>query len=182
MQLWILRHGEAVWPAPSDPERALTARGEAENKALAETLNKQSDRCDYLLHSPYLRARQTATQLLSALDLPSDYDIHTEAGLQQALSERNHCYQSSLLCPDVAVSDCLEMLEQFIAKHQPEGLLVVGHNPLFTAMANFLIYGNESQALSLGTSGLCQLEFDVLAGGCADLIGVRQAPEFQLLK
>lgn len=161
MQVWILRHGEASWQASSDALRPLTDQGRADNAALAKVLAEQGVDCDFVIHSPYLRAVQTTEQIAPAVGLVDQSTWH----------------ESELFCPDVKLGECLHFLERFIVERDCQRLLLVGHNPLFSSLATDL----SDQRVSLGTSNLCQIEFrEVFAPSCGDLMGLRCAPDFQL--
>jgi phosphohistidine phosphatase len=62
LQLWLGRHGEAVDPdaAATDFDRALTPFGRAQVSQLARWLLTREEAPELILHSPLVRARQTA--------------------------------------------------------------------------------------------------------------------------
>lgn len=77
MQIFIMRHGEAVMHAPSDAERALTENGKRHSIKTAQYLKThfiESERpksglnIDLALVSPYLRAQQTLNAVLTVVD------------------------------------------------------------------------------------------------------------------
>lgn len=63
MKIYIMRHGEAGYAAPSDAERPLTAFGKQQSIAVAKWLKSQHIEFDFALVSPYLRAQQTLAEI-----------------------------------------------------------------------------------------------------------------------
>ena len=60
LDLVVLRHGEAESYAGSDSQRALTERGRSQAQHQAQLLSEQGFIPEQIIHSPYLRTRQTA--------------------------------------------------------------------------------------------------------------------------
>ncbi|OYW11389.1 MAG: phosphohistidine phosphatase SixA [Planctomycetales bacterium 12-60-4] len=62
LEVWIMRHGEAVDPdqATVDSERQLTTTGRQQVGGLARWLREHAGTPERYLHSPLVRARQTA--------------------------------------------------------------------------------------------------------------------------
>ncbi|MGE5689853.1 MAG: SixA phosphatase family protein [Pseudomonadota bacterium] len=88
MRVVVVRHAEAA-PGEPDELRPLTERGRAQARALAERL----PRADVVLTSPLLRARETATPIARASDVPAEVDARlapgaTAAGLLEAVEGR----------------------------------------------------------------------------------------------
>lgn len=69
MNLYLIRHGLANWPSwsGSDAERPLTLEGERIIRAEGAALARLSLRPDLILHSPLVRARQTAEIIAEVL-------------------------------------------------------------------------------------------------------------------
>lgn len=69
-----MRHGEAVLDAPSDAVRPLTLCGRDESRLMAAWLNTKSVDVDieWVLVSPYLRAKQTLAIVREAMMLPEE--------------------------------------------------------------------------------------------------------------
>ncbi|WP_445152611.1 SixA phosphatase family protein [Baekduia sp. Peel2402] len=109
-QLWLLRHGEAEpHDAKPDPERELTARGEAQSRAAGRALAALELTFQAVYTSPKVRARDTA--LLACESLGEHEPIVTP-----------------VLAQDFAVADARDLLLGV----EPDGrILVVGHNPDF---------------------------------------------------
>lgn len=72
MKFFLMRHGEAEVFAPSDMQRALTEHGRLHISEHIRLLAPQLSDVDCIIHSPYLRACQTAqivADILSVQDL-----------------------------------------------------------------------------------------------------------------
>jgi phosphohistidine phosphatase len=70
MLLYFVRHGLATWPlwTGDDSERPLTAEGVRRMEAAAMGLKRRGVQPESILHSPLLRARQTAEIIATHLD------------------------------------------------------------------------------------------------------------------
>lgn len=66
MKIWVMRHGEAGFNAPSDRERTLTEKGKImafeQGKKFAQRFIEQGVLLDKMLVSPYVRTQQTFEQ------------------------------------------------------------------------------------------------------------------------
>ncbi len=71
MNLYLMRHGPATWPnwTDADNKRPLTPEGAALIQIEGRALAKLGLRPDAILHSPLIRARETATHIATALGL-----------------------------------------------------------------------------------------------------------------
>ena len=69
LKLWLGRHGEAMDPdtARSDFERTLTSSGRRQVSELARWLLGRESAPELVLHSPLVRARQTAETIAEAI-------------------------------------------------------------------------------------------------------------------
>jgi phosphohistidine phosphatase len=78
LNLYLVRHGLANWPSwpGSDAERPLTPEGERIIRAEGAALARLGLRPDLVLHSPLVRARQTAELLAEALGLADRVRAH----------------------------------------------------------------------------------------------------------
>ena len=72
MNIWIIRHGEAGFDAPTDSERTLTEKGKnaafLQGKWLGEQCIPRNIQFDKILVSPYVRAQQTLTALTQGME------------------------------------------------------------------------------------------------------------------
>ncbi len=136
MKIYVLRHAEAE-PNEPDESRALTAKGEESVKDLARYLKKrQMPDVEEVLHSPLLRAKQTAEILTSKLKL--NVSVAEEP----------------LLKPDSDVAE----LSAKLAKENGD-LLLVGHNPHLERLIALLVHGRaDASIVDLKKCGLVCLE------------------------
>jgi len=110
MNLYIVRHGDAVElpPQGQDADRSLSERGFKEMRLVGEGLRRLGVQVDVILTSPYLRARQSAELIASALG---------KEGQVQARDE---------LAPGCDLSRLRAALSSFA---DVGSVMVVGHQP-----------------------------------------------------
>lgn len=120
MRLYCVRHGEAE-SSEVDSERPLTKQGKNDITKMANYLSQCGVRVSTVLHSPKLRAKQTAEILGNGLSA-------TEITQSQ-----------NLLNEDAAV----EPLEQMVKSLQ-EDVMLVGHLPFMYHFVNKLLLNNEN--------------------------------------
>jgi phosphohistidine phosphatase len=145
MNLYLLRHGIAASAEKTAPdgERPLTAKGIKRMRKAARGLRRLGLDFDAILTSPLARARQTADIVAAALGLESQLTV-VEA-----------------LQPNCSVEELLASLSDY---QDRKHLLLVGHEPLLSSTAAFLLTGKKSVALeiALKKGGLCHIEIDSL--------------------
>ncbi len=109
LEVWIMRHGEAVDPeqAASDFERQLTMNGRRQVAALSAWLKGHSPAPERILHSPLVRARQTAREFAQA------------SGLAERVEE------ADCLAPGMSA----ERLLQVLSRRTDARVLCIGHQP-----------------------------------------------------
>lgn len=119
MDLFLVRHAiaEPYDPSKSDGERALTAAGRARFRSIALELRQLGITFDRVLHSPLLRAVQTAEEL-------------------EDLCTGEMC-ETDLL----ATSPSVQLLAEF---EGAESLAVVGHEPWMGDTASLLLSGDST--------------------------------------
>lgn len=154
MNVYLLRHGIAVEPGTGglskDSERPLTPKGERKLWKIAQAMEELEISFDWILSSPYVRARQTAELIAEAL------------GLRKKLEN------TETLTPAGNTRKLIEILNH----HQPaaEDVLLVGHEPYLSQLISLLVSGNSELAVTMKKGGLCKLSADVLEHGrCARL-------------
>ena len=105
-----MRHGPATWPnwTDADGKRPLTPEGAALIQAEGRALAKLDLRPDMILHSPLVRARETATHIAAALKI---------------LDRRAECQP---LQPGFDFNRLRYLLKENV---QYESLFLVGHMP-----------------------------------------------------
>lgn len=115
-ELFFVRHGQAASDAPGgDPARPLTHEGREAIAGVGRALARFGLRAPALIHSPYLRAEQTAQVLASSLS-PSSME------------------PSASLTPEASVERALQALTQSKAMT----LVVVSHMPLLPKLVGEL--------------------------------------------
>ena len=146
MKLYLMRHGEAVPRAASDPTRALTPRGLRQVEDVATRREDDLDTLELVVASPYLRARQTAEEIM------------------RMLGHRGDLLISAQLRPDADI----RALGALVNTCTVENLLLVSHQPLVGATLAWLT-GREELA-AMGTADLAALELTAFAPGGAHLL------------
>jgi len=154
MNIYILRHGIAVERgAPgykTDADRPLTAEGERKLRLVAGAMKAMGIDFDVFLSSPYLRARQTAEVVATALALRKKLDF------------------TDSLAPNGSTRRLVALLGGLAPP--PENILLVGHEPYLSGLISLLVSGRESFAVVLRKGGLGKLSVESLRHGrCAAL-------------
>jgi len=150
MNLFFLRHGIALdQDDPSlghDRERPLSHKGTRRMRKAAKGLQRLDIPFDAVLTSPLLRARQTAEIVAATL------------GIESLLEE------ISGLAPESTVEHLLFGLTRY---QDRQHLLLVGHEPLLSNTAAYLLNGKEPGRLTLEfkKGSLCHIEVESLASG-----------------
>ena len=142
MNLYIVRHAIAVQRgAPSyedDSQRPLTEKGRSKMKKIAKGLASFGVELDRILSSPYVRARDTAKILAN------------EYGMQKEV-----VFSDSLIPP----GDFESLLREIREKHNVSNLALVGHEPMLSSLAGWLIGSREAQ-ITLKKGGVALLTID----------------------
>lgn len=155
LNLFLLRHGVAVdrdpHSFPDDSRRPLTLKGEDRVRLVCDALQALELSFDGILSSPFLRARQTAEIVATAL------------GLRRELQFRD----------ELAPPGDPKALVRYISRMQPgpENLLLVGHEPYLSELLSMLISGHPDAAIDLKKNGLAKIELTqrLKYGRCATL-------------
>ena len=134
-RLYLARHGKSSWddPMQSDFDRPLNARGEHDVPQMAHYLREHDVRPDRILTSPARRANTTA-------------EIYHET-LGGILQEDDRIYEASTTSLLYLAQEALETVDT---------LMIVGHNPALTELANVL---GDAPIYNLQTSGVVGLAF-----------------------
>lgn len=153
MKLYIMRHGEASYPkgSYSDRERCLTANGEREVMSTTNWLIDKQPRVDCVYVSPYLRAQQTASILLS----------HLKTGQRQDCDD---------ITPDGHAGLVVSWLATEIEQHEFESVVLVSHMPLVSYLVHEL--DASVQPPIFPTAGIAVLDFspEILRGKFQQLL------------
>jgi len=131
----LFRHGiaEDAGPTQPDAERPLTSRGKTRTQAAAEGLAKVYDPPRRLLSSPKVRARQTAEIVAKALDCSVETWTPLSAGSAAALQQQLHGFDEP-------------------------NLMLVGHEPTLSQLAELVCFGETWGRLDLKKAGCAWLE------------------------
>jgi phosphohistidine phosphatase len=92
MRIYLVRHAEAG-PGKPDSERRLTTEGREQSRRVGERLAQEEPRIEAVLHSPLVRARETAELIAAPLGVePEPHDRlapgATAAGVRAAVAGR----------------------------------------------------------------------------------------------
>jgi phosphohistidine phosphatase len=139
-KLFLLRHGKSSWDYPEldDFERPLNKRGHRDIPVMGKLLNTLEINPDLIITSPAVRAAYTARILAQIINYP----------------EKQIVYHDSIY--DASVQTLLNLIHNIDAHiNRP---LLVGHNPGFTSLINYL---TDKKIDNLPTAGLYGMEFSV---------------------
>lgn len=147
MKIYFMRHGEASWRAPCDAERPLTDQGVLRLRRTLSGAAEQMSDVDCIVHSPYLRAVQTAqiaAQVLNVSQLIPD----------------------ARWTPDCAIPPALAALEAYAERT----VLVVTHNPLVSMLVGVLCSGERALPEPFDTGTIACVEASWPAAGLGSLL------------
>jgi phosphohistidine phosphatase len=135
----LIRHAKSSWddPALADFDRPLNGRGKRDAPEMGRRLAERGVDPDALLTSPARRARKTARQIAAALDFP-----------QRDILEEEEIYEASL----PALISVVHGLDD-----QWGEVILVGHNPGCTELANYL---SDLRIENIPTCGVAAIDFE----------------------
>ena len=142
MELFVIRHAEATAreTSPDDAARPLTPRGRKRFDAVVRSLQALEVRFDRVVHSPWLRAVQTADLLAPLLDGETEV--------------------TSLLADEPS--------EALLGKVVGERVALVGHEPWLGETVSWLVTGDRAGArFAFDKGGVAWLEGEPSPGGMA---------------
>ncbi|OKY24615.1 MULTISPECIES: phosphohistidine phosphatase SixA [Thalassotalea] len=140
MQLYVMRHGQASARATSDAKRALTEQGHLEAKLMAKWLNDNNIVFDQVFVSPFERAQQTASTLMSAVSHSAPIttiDIITPSGDAREV----HDYIDGVCQAD-----------------KLESVLIISHMPLVSYLVDELTFDTVAPLFS--TAAIAEISYD----------------------
>lgn len=154
MRLYFLRHAVAVereqWDGP-DGERPLTDEGRAQFEVAARGLAALDLRPDAIYTSPFIRAADTARIVAAALE------------------------KEFAVWPELASGCDVERLAPRLAElEDARAVIMVGHEPDFSALIGRLVGGASPASLALKKGGCCRVDAPrkaVLSGDRRKLTG-----------
>jgi phosphohistidine phosphatase len=138
--LYLLRHAKSSWNYPEldDFERPLNKRGRGDLPVMAKVIKHHGIKPDLIISSPALRASFTALNIIQMAGIP-----------ENLLSYDNLIYEAS-------TSMLLNIIKGTSAKVNT--LMIVGHNPGLTTLANYL---SDKYVDNIPTCGLFALKIDI---------------------
>jgi len=152
-RLILLRHAKSDWSDAElhDFERPLNERGEKNAPAMGKRLRKLGIKPERIISSPAKRARDTARLLARQLTI-----------LESGVVFKDAIYEA-------ATEDLLETIASI--PQELESVMLVGHNPGLTELANLL---GKLNIANLPTCAAVGLELEIkhwnkVAPGCARL-------------
>ena len=139
-RLTLMRHANALWKDPqiADFERPLSRRGHSEAEAMSRRLGELGFVPTVLLSSSARRAQQTADVVARELAVPT---------------RRRRSEESLYLAPAAEILRVIQNTGPRIPH-----LMIVGHNPGITEVAN--LFAPEPSIQDLMTGAICSLTFD----------------------
>ncbi len=153
-ELYILRHAPAVPRGspeyPLDADRPLTREGIAKMELIAQALAAFDLGLEFILSSPYVRAKQTAQIAADAL------------GLRKQLGFSEHL---------ASEGPPQKLIEELQRDHRTRAsVMLVGHEPYLSEFVALLMSGDPQTGLRLKKGGVCKLSLTELRfGRCATL-------------
>jgi phosphohistidine phosphatase len=148
LQLWLLRHGEAVpHDAQPDDERELTERGRDQSRAAGRALAKLEVEIHLCFTSPKVRALETAR--LACAELGVEPVVHQ---------------------PLASGFDREDALELLAAAGPDQRVLIVGHEPDFSQIVHDLAGGD----VALKKGGIAGLRMQGSRGELVVLLRPRE--------
>ena len=137
--LTIFRHAKSSWDFPdlTDHDRPLNKRGKRDAPIMGERLKESGIRPSLIVSSPAVRAWKTARTVAKQIGYPVEF-LQREPGLDHAGVNK--------LLDIIAVQD-----DGF------NNIVIVGHNPGLTDLANELVPGLTS---NLPTAGFVAIRID----------------------
>ena len=137
--LYIVRHAKSSWDFPhlSDHDRPLNNRGKKAAPVMGKRLKTRNIYPDRVVSSTAKRARNTCFKMMREIGFPED-DVILDEDLY-----------------DFGMSGILDVIHR---QRDANSLMIYGHNPAFTSLANYL--GNLDID-NIPTAGMVALEFDI---------------------
>jgi phosphohistidine phosphatase len=138
VDVFIIRHGKAenAGPGITDGDRRLTKRGREDIAAAGRWMAAQDLRFDLIAASPLVRAQETA------------------AIIAESLGERDLVVTWKVLAP----GGNPDIVCRLLGKHPDvRAILLVGHEPLLSALISYIISGEENAAIAMSKGSLAKI-------------------------
>jgi phosphohistidine phosphatase len=137
--LYIVRHAKSSWDFPDlpDVERPVIEEGIFKTKKIAIELKKRNVSVDLIISSHTKRALETAKMIATGIYFPVE-----------KIEVSKDIYE-------VGMDDVFDMI--FEVNNDVQSLMIVGHNPTFTQIANYFL---QEEIDIIPTSGVISIDFE----------------------
>jgi phosphohistidine phosphatase len=145
VEIYLVRHGiaEEAHTAERDAERRLTPEGLAKTTLVAQAFRKRVNSLDLILHSPFLRAVETAE--IFGREFP---------GTRRQVADG--------FTPADEPAEAVGRLGAFANLSR---VMLVSHEPFLSGLASYLLTGSEHRAsLPFKKAGICAMEWGGAGG------------------
>lgn len=138
--LFLIRHAKSSWadPGMSDFDRPLNKRGKMNAPFMGKLLAKENILPDLIISSPAKRAITTAKKIAKEINYKNENIL---------LNEK--IYEAS-------EKTLLKIINEISDKNKT--VFMIGHNPGFTALLNYLTEENIS---NIPTCGIVEINFEI---------------------
>lgn len=143
MRLYVMRHGDAE-PGINDPSRSLSKEGREEARTAGLFLSRQKAKIDIVLHSPLLRAVQTA-------EIASN-----EMGSRESIEVTNALPSSD---PEGFMRELTSLKLGVDAR-----VLLVTHQPFAGRLVSYMLTRGEGAEMKFTTGAVSCLEGTMTSG------------------
>ena len=148
MNIFLLRHAEAVDMAATDFGRSLTQKGEQQCCRIANFCKKNEIEPDLILSSPYIRSRQTAE--IVARELSASEPVLEE-----------------ILGCGMRPEQAMGLIKLYAPK--AESIMLIGHEPDLGTLGAWFIGARCNTAMHVRKASLAGFYFDDLEQGRGSL-------------
>lgn len=137
--LYLVRHAKSSWeePGTKDIDRPLIEKGIKKTQRVIEYFQKNKISVDLMISSPAVRAYETAKLIAKGIDYPV-----------KNIKQDNKIY-------DGYYDRILDII--YSTPNEVNSLMIFGHNPTITHLANLFLYPGIDM---LPTSGAAGISFD----------------------
>jgi len=157
MQIYLLRHGNALEQDFDDISRPLSDRGKEEIKCAAKILVEQKARINSIFTSPLLRAQQTTAIVNQALMIK---ELVTTEYLVPGTDQR-------------------QIIDELNRKSL-SGVLLVGHEPHLNSFISLLISGSRGVNITIGKGSLALIDSPAPIKPGSGILRWLISPEFMI--
>lgn len=139
MEIYLVRHGipEEGRPGQDDSERRLSREGFEITEKVARAFAARVPNVGMILHSPYLRAQETA-----------------------AIFHKFYPGVETRVAPKIRPHDPPELALGYMEGAELDSLMLVGHEPFMSSLASLLITGSPRPVLSFDRAGIAGIEWE----------------------